>query len=202
MVGYLHEWTPNGTQGGEFVLWDGSSRDGKVELPLPQAGSGVDGTKTVHAANVYYPDRVPPKISKDIPTTLKHRGNGEWYLVQDEDNKVLQNYTWDDLRSTIVYRARCFKDEEEAEDFRNHITDESRELPLDEILTRFATDLVAKGKVASVEAAMAMPRLDFSLLIMDTYVKYPMPVGLSFPWNYCAIPTPALQPILQFLCRQ
>jgi hypothetical protein len=64
-------------------------------------------------------------------------------------------------------------------------------LELDELLRVFATDLVAKGKVATVAHALdGMPRLELATLIMDTYIKYPFPTAdyVVVPFNFCALP--------------
>mmetsp|Transcript_22567 Transcript_22567/g.65622 ORF Transcript_22567/g.65622 Transcript_22567/m.65622 type:complete len:440 (-) Transcript_22567:14-1333(-) len=201
VVGYLHEWQPSPHYAGEFVFWDGSSREGVTEMPVPLAGSAVDGTKTVHAANVYMPTVEPPKLDKNKKSLLRFSGHDKWELLSD--NEVLQNYTTSDLRISIVYRARCFKDEGEAQRFQDQLQDHENEISLETILATFADDLEAKSIVRSAADFLAMSRLDLALLLMDTYIQYPMPIKPSLmPWNYCAAERlmPWLGPILKPFC--
>ena len=62
-------------------------------------------------------------------------------------------------------------------------------LSLDEILKTLGDDLVTRG-VTSAEALAKMDRLDLSVLLLDTYVKYPLPSRdyAFFPYNYCVLP--------------
>ena len=91
--------------------------------PVPRAGTGVDGSKVIHAANVYRPSEMPPRISKDKYTELHYLGNDRWVVqeVKDGAPNVLRNYTTDDLRITIVYRGRCFENEEKANHFKGNM---------------------------------------------------------------------------------
>ena len=41
--------------------------------PVPRAGT-ADGSKVIHAANVYRPSEMPPRISKDKHTELHYVG--------------------------------------------------------------------------------------------------------------------------------
>lgn len=96
--------------------------------------------------------------------------------------------------------------------------DGSKQMPLDNILQKFAEDLAAKGKVKSAQAAMGMNRcahpaalvpvshiacrLDFAMIIMDNYLPYPLPTSL-LPFNYCALPrlAPWTKPFLAPFCN-
>ena len=57
--------------------------------PVPRAGTAVDGSKVIHAANVYRPSEMPPRISKDKHTELHYVGHDRW--VVQEVKMVLQN---------------------------------------------------------------------------------------------------------------
>ena len=123
------------------------------------------------------------------------------------NGKVRNNYSAEDLRITIVYRARCFRDEFEAKSYsEKHFGENTQNLlELEEILETFAKDLVSRGKVTSVERALQeMPRFELALLIMDTYIKYPYPTksDVVVPWNYCALPRlmPWTRYILEYVC--
>ena len=105
-------------------------------------------------------------------------------------------------------------------DVRLQWRDGSKQMPLDDILQKFAEDLAAKGKVKSAQAAMGMNRcahpaalvpvshiacrLDFAMIIMDNYLPYPLPTSL-LPFNYCALPklfpgSRVLQQAADWLC--
>ena len=72
----------------------------------------MDGSKVVHAARIYRPSAQVPTLPKDKESTLVYSGQGEEWLLQLE-GKTIATYKTDDLRISIVYRARCFAHEEE-----------------------------------------------------------------------------------------
>jgi hypothetical protein len=53
------------------MYWDqpGQTHPHKVK-PYPRAGSAVDGSKTVHAADSYHVKVAPPTMSKDAVNEL------------------------------------------------------------------------------------------------------------------------------------
>jgi hypothetical protein len=75
-------------------------------------------------------------------------------------------------------------------------------MTLDSILTKFATDMAAKNVVSDAESAMKMDRFKFAMLIMKTYIKYPLPVDPWIPYNYCALDRmmPSVKPLLKLIC--
>ena len=112
VVAYLHEWEPSAERAGNFVYWTKNQRQPEIVEPTPLAGSVVDGSKTVHAALVYRPQDLPPVMDKSRNNALTlDRESGDWVL--SADGEELRRYTWDDLRISIVYRARCFESDEE-----------------------------------------------------------------------------------------
>merc|ERR1719272_1017596 len=109
------------------------------------------------------------------------------------------NYTGDDLRWTIVYRARCFEDAEAAD--RYAAQKDTGAASLEDILAVLRKDLAAKGK-GTPEALDQLPILDLAMLLLDTYVRYPLPPRAAIPYNYCALPSlfPSLHHVLKFVC--
>ncbi len=103
---------PSPGKRGEFVYWDDENPVPKREQPEPLAGSAVDGSKVVHAAVVYRPSAETPFLDKSKVTSLEFAGNDQWDLISGGEK--LASYTTDDLRISIVYRARCFKNKAEA----------------------------------------------------------------------------------------
>ena len=196
VVAYLHEWGPatrRGGKAGQFLHW--ATGAAVAESPFPRLGSAVDGSKTVHAAVEYLgSDASPPLpfIDKSVAHRLVYEGvpgdDDLWALRRgDGEGEVVQRYATDDLRSSIVYRARCFADAAEAARFGGNGGPEAQMLTLDGVLATLADELVRRGKARSVEAALAMPRKDFAFAIIDAFVAYPWPSALV-PWNYCALP--------------
>ena len=237
------------TKQGEFVYWDDKNPVPKREQPTPLAGSAVDGSKLVHAAVTYRPFDPLPFLDKSKTIALIYEGGEKWRL--DASGEKLAEYTTDDLRISIVYRARCFLNADEANRFKNtHHTgatptgpaagakgEEIKEvsgcvgpkgepcgewsgLTLEEVLTRFVDDLVAKGVYSreqgndllwgtggsKAKPATDLPaaRLELALAIMDNYIKYPMASQAEavIPFNYCAIGAkfPALKPLVNLVC--
>lgn len=205
LVAYAHQWNDtvgggaNGVgyaeRAGNFIYWDENTAAFKSVAPVPAAGSSVDGSKTVHAAVIYRPNAELPILNKDKNNVLEYTGDGELWTVANEDGPI-RNYTTDDLRISIVYRAKCFADEAERDRFNAEKDDPSKHIALSTILGTLGDDLVARGVISQAtrdaavsDAATPDQRLDFAMALMDTYVKYPKPVTTAFvPVNYCALP--------------
>ena len=62
-------------------------------------------------------------------------------------------------------------------------------MDLKHILSVFTDDLIKKGKLQK-DKINEISRLDLAFLIMDTYIKYPLPPKnyALIPYNYCALP--------------
>lgn len=114
-------------------------------------------------------------------------------------NKILREYTSNDLRISLVYRARCFRSEEDKLKYKSYPP-----ISIEQILNIFINDLVISHKY-SLELLNKMSRLDLGLLIMNTYIKYPLPsVEESIiPMNYCALPIlfPWTENIIKLFCK-
>eukprot|EP01104_Vermistella_antarctica_P017475 TRINITY_DN6190_c0_g1_i1.p1 TRINITY_DN6190_c0_g1~~TRINITY_DN6190_c0_g1_i1.p1 ORF type:complete len:430 (-),score=101.56 TRINITY_DN6190_c0_g1_i1:45-1334(-) len=182
VVAYVHKWNDTKDErSGKFVYWNKDDLTHQTVSPLPLAGSAVDGSKTVHAATTYFPDVSPPYIDRSKDNVLSYLGEDKWHLTSN--GEVIQKYDDDDLRKTVVYRARCFKDEEEMERFKNQKEEDN--MKLEDILETFRKDLVARGKLSEGEV---ISPIDFNILILNTYIKYPLPVNALIPYNYCMLP--------------
>ena len=63
---------------------------------------------------------------------------------------------------------------------------------------------VARGRIASVEAALAQPRLQLAETLLKEYVAYPLPPTSAawIPINYCALPklAPWTAPFMRPFC--
>ena len=210
VVGYLHQWQPkedeeetkttkvkvvqessmDTDQYGSFVYWNDENPIPKRVLPFPLSGNVVDGSKVVHAASVYRKDADIPTIDKSIANWLKKVKDEKdrWTLSNDRDG-VFKNYTLNDLRISIVYRARCFTTAEEAQQFREQLHGEGGKdgrFTLEEILNRFLNDLIQKGYYSKGTTLSMIPRLELAMKILKVYIKYPLPSTPTIPYNYCA----------------
>jgi len=199
VVGYVSDWDrspvlKNPSNFGEFVYWDQEGQDNKRMPPLPRSGNSVDGSKTMHTTTLHRPDVMPPFIDKNKKNRLEYNsGTEKWDLLSDED--VINSYDTKELRISIVYRARCFEDKEEADRFSAHLEDDSQVLDLEHILAQ----LIKHGEahLTSRKAPSMEKRLDLAFWLLDTYVTYPFPdeSATKFPFNFCALFT---QP--NFIC--
>eukprot|EP00937_MAST-01D_sp_MAST-1D-sp2_P006842 g6842.t1 len=219
---------------GEFVVWGGVDAiagagagggngtdfvDAKMRslAPLPLAGTVVDGSKLVHAARVYDRGVQPPPIDKDVRTVLSHDGAGGWTVsAAPKDGgsgagasspRVLRRYSTEDLRISIVYRARCFENQQRAEAFRAQLRGDAGtggRLSLDAVLGELAAGLPAY-RDAPAGAWKGADRLALALQIVEHYVRYPLPSESAAPLvalNYCALPrlVPWTAPLLRPFC--
>jgi hypothetical protein len=111
-----------------------------------------------------------------------------------KDRKPL---TTDDLRISIVYRARCFRDKAEAEKFRTN----ADTLTLESILDTLKRDLVKRGYLSE---GQSIESYELGLLLLRVYMRYPLPPAKAagVPYNYCALPrlVPALAPLFNLIC--
>jgi hypothetical protein len=121
-------------------------------------------------------------MGKDRRCSLRYTGGEQWQVQCD--GEVLRSYRTEDLRMSMVYRARCFGGQEERDRFHQH----TERLPLSHILDAFSADLVSRGVL---RPSASPSRLELALLILDTYNIYPLPPldKALLPFNYCAIPT-------------
>ena len=105
--------------------------------------------------------------------TLDHApdGNGgdQKWIVHDADGAEVTRYEWSELRFSVSWKAYCFADDQERDDWREHRDD----LTLDVILDTLVADLAARGLVAPDVARDA----DLGRLLIDTYVRFPQPAG-------------------------
>jgi hypothetical protein len=194
VVAYLHRWTSEDSKDGSFVFWRQNGKEEYVPA-TPLLGSIVDGSKTVHAALVYRPKVKAPKLDKSSKNELVYLGDDKWQLVSN--GKVVNSYATNDLRISIVYRARCFENEARAKHFNSLPDDEI--LSLDNILEVLKNDLVRRGKLG---AEQDISRMDLAMKLMDTYISYPLPPHATIPFNYCALSKlyPIIKPVLDLVC--
>ncbi|CAJ0566599.1 unnamed protein product, partial [Mesorhabditis spiculigera] len=170
-VGYFHRWT-DANRGGKFVYYLNNSLSAYHEEPLARAGSFVDGSKVIHAATIYYPHRQPPIMDKSADNKLVYQGADKWTLTSN--GNALKTFKTDDLRMTIVYRARCFESEAKKEEFTRIRETKEGVKHVDEILEDLKKDLVARFGYTKA-ALEGLSRYQLGMLLLDVYIKYPLP---------------------------
>jgi hypothetical protein len=199
VVTYIHEWNATAERGGEFVYWRRDASTPERVLPQRAAGTIVDGSKFVHAANVYNGAvrghvATPPPIDKSQECALTHVGSERWELRCDD--RLLREYATDDLRMSVVYRGKCFASAADAERFR--ALPASEMLPLDAVLATFRADLEKRGRMHHGDDVAP---LALANLIVSEYIRYPKP-KVWLPLNVCAADRlfPALRPLTKAVC--
>jgi hypothetical protein len=206
VVAYFHKWNDtSGSRGGQFLFWDKPSLTPQWVPAAPGSGSAVDGSKLVHAAAVYQPSAAPPPLAKDARNALRYAKDADvWQLVTSSraggEEQLRTRYTADQLRFSVVYRARCFASE--AERLRYRAEGPADMLRLEEdILAPLKDELVRRGRATAAELG-ALTRLDLALRLLDDYVAYPTAHDALIPLNYCALSRliPALTPLLNLFC--
>ncbi|GBG30287.1 Hypothetical Protein FCC1311_065062 [Hondaea fermentalgiana] len=191
VVGYVSDWAldpvrQNPSKFGEFVYWPNKdSTSDKRMPPLPRSGNAIDGSKSIHTTTVYRPEVEPPFIDKNKPSKLQHNATTDrWDLIVGND--LVASYATEDLRISIVYRARCFRTKTDVERFQAEAHDHSRMMDLDDVLNR----LVERGQqLTSTPSPPLSDRLALAVWLLDTFMRYPYPSSSStwFPFNYCGL---------------
>lgn len=176
VVAYYHKWKT--TKGGEFFFWNDNSGVGHKSYPMSRSANSVDGSKTVHAAAVYQPSRKPPVLAQNNVNELAYNKSTKLWDVKSNGN-IIASYVEDDIRFGAVYRARCFADEADREAFREA---QKNQWTLDYVLNIFEKDMRKRGVYRE-----GLSRYELSLLIMKTYVSYPLSPTAIIPYNYCAL---------------
>ena len=118
--------------------------------------------------------------------------------------ELRQSFSADEMRLSVVYRARCFASEEEKQRYADEANSPHMQLRLEEdILTPLQDELVRRGRVMR-EYLASMSRLDLALLLVDEFISYPVahPDLMTFPFNYCALSQrwPMLSSIIDTIC--
>jgi hypothetical protein len=144
---------------------------------------------------VYRRDAQMPRLNPMDKNSLDYLGGDKWVIRSG--GKDLKQLATDDLRISIVYRARCFRDKAEADKFRAN----TEPLTLESILATLKSDLVKRGYLSEEQE---IAPYELGLLLLRVYVRYPLPPAkvAAIPLNYCALPrlVPALTPLLNPAC--
>lgn len=198
IVGYFAPPRVGERAGGQFTQWT-SGRPEAVSSS-PGSGNAMDGSKTIHAAAVFQPSASPPRLNKnDVNALIFINQSDAWEL---RTNGVARGrWSPEELRYSVVYRARCFASEASRDEFNAAQRAGEGLLDLEtQILGPLKDELVRRGGAPSRSALDALPKLDLALKLLD-FVTYPTP-DVILPVNYCAlaIKFPWLQRVIDVLC--
>ena len=191
--------------GGDFLFWpEGAAANSTVPLAHPPRRNSaimLDGSLIPHGTAMFRPKErytLPvEKLRRGAPTALqfepaaasssspqqsKGTSGGRWILRVDDS--PVREYTPEQVRISLVWRAMCFATEADRERYHSPDGKLNPTLELAEVLETLRGDLVRRGKMAHGEQ---MEPLQFAQLLLATYVDYPWPAQ-RMPFNYCIVP--------------
>ena len=116
------------------------------------------------------------------------------YLEFDAEDRVWRVFVdrkatdiafgWDQVRGSIAYRALCFEDEQEMNEWNEYDIDS--ELTIDGVMDILKGDLVERNRI-SASRWESMDRFELGKFVMTEYVKLPAAELSYVPFNYCAV---------------
>jgi hypothetical protein len=178
-VSYLHDWKDYDEAHGGFYFYPEGLTGKKVVVPaVPNQALILDGSKVPHATETFRPNKkVQVKIDKNEQYLLKYNGNN-WDMYMKSNMTKIANYENDDIRISFVWRQRCFRNEEEKENYHKKI-DETI-LDTKNIINDLIANLIKLGKIKE----KPISEIDTIETLLKHYVEYPFPDSV-FPYNYC-----------------
>ncbi len=213
LVAYFHEWQdPTGARGGSFVHWGAANGSEAALPPHPGSASAMDGSQTVHAATLFEPSAAAPWLDKSTRHALVYNASpsssSSWQLLSGGQPRPGLAWSEQQLRFSVVYRARCFASQAERASFAQALAAGQGLLDLEQdILLPLMQEAVRRQAAPSLAALQALPRLDLALRLLDAFVRYPRPAASKawLPFNHCALPrlfpgSAVLARVIDWLC--
>eukprot|EP01038_Epipyxis_sp_PR26KG_P009036 gene9036-12182_t len=194
VVAHLFDWTnlnhdvgiANKNIGGQFVFYENKKLFFHKIIPTPRSAIFIDGSKVIHGETINRPEEKVPFGSEDEVCSIAYNSNiNKWQIICDDN--IIKEYSFDNVRLSIIYQARCFKDQNEMKKFKSNSP--QHKMKLNDILNIFINNMIHQN-ISTKDSIESMSKLDLALLIMKTYTKYPFPsTEVSyFSFNYCLIP--------------
>jgi hypothetical protein len=185
-----------------------------VHPPIPNSAIVLDGSVVAHGTTPYRDNQFaaqmikraraaagdnstapyfpqPPLIKKGYEYQLRFRKDtDDWAIHSPFQTAPERVYRTEDLRISLVWRSRCFRDEADRADYVDASTFSTegvdpakirstplsaRALTVEGVLNTLMDDMRTRGLLTGPRPAP----LDLALLLVKTYVKYPMPVPIS-----------------------
>lgn len=155
-------------EGGGFEFWpDGPAAPSKVHE------EAINNTAVV-ADNDFMWHRVRPtgRVEDGMLTLTRDaelvRLHGDTWAIVDEGERRA-TFPFEQVRVSLSWKGIVFTDDDDRRRYDEHLDD----ISLDQVLSRFADDLAARGIVAAIPAANPVQDPEFVRLLRDTYVRYP-----------------------------
>lgn len=175
--------------GGEFFFYPNGISNGQKSNPANvNTGLVLDGSIVAHGVRPFMgQDATPPPMDiRSEYTILFDEEKQVWEVI--ENGKVLRQYNADEVRTTLVWRMRCFESEEERQSWR-----EAETLQLDDVLDTLVADMKRRGRL--VPGSSRPEPLDLALMLLEEYVEYPHGNEAVFPLNYCMLAKTLPEPL-------
>lgn len=195
-VAYIHH---RPVTGGSFFFWPDGVQGAAQSLPaIPNRGVVLDGSIVAHGVDPFGPlEAPPPPLNQLHAYSLRpsQQQPDAWHIWQDDRNMTLGHaYPTEDLRVSLVWRARCFRSQEEKQSWHA-----APKLRLDDILDTLKADLRSRGVLSPFQEPAP---LELALMLLNTYVHYPYSPSATIPYNYCMLPRlfPSLSPLVSLFC--
>jgi len=133
-------WFYAGEDGG-FEYWpDGPDAPPRIhEGDIFNTALEADNERMFHRVRPVGSRRRGLPMGLTLDTRLEHRGGDDWAIV--EAGGILGEPTWRELRVSISWKARVFRDERALRQYVEHEDD----LDIDEVFRRFYRDLERRG---------------------------------------------------------
>lgn len=155
-------------EGGEFAYYpDGPDAPARTIPAAHNTAVVMDTDSTFHGV-----DRVVQNTASLPPIEqgmrLRHVGDGRW-TVGFPDATPVAEYTWDDLRFSVSWKAYCYADEAE----RRMVEEHADDLTHESVIETLVADLRARGRLGDT-----LPNpTDLALLLIEEYIRYPAPIS-------------------------
>ena len=182
-VAYIHK---KNVTGGSFFFWnDGPAYPMNGLQAVPNTGVVLDGSVVAHGVQPFGKLSVPSlKMSPNGQYQLKRSEDADQWAIWRVDNpehpeRISPAYDTDELRVSLVWRARCFTDEQEKAAWHS-----APKLTLQHVLRVLKRDLRSRGVLGLYEEPAP---LDLAILLLNTYIKYPYSESATIPYNYCML---------------
>lgn len=162
-------WYQN-TNGGAFAFYPDGADAPAVAQPVRFNTAVILDTDSVfHGVDrVAAPTDSAPPFKPGMRVHSLGEGTGRWE-VRSGDSPIAQ-YSWDEMRFSVSWKAYCFTDEHERDSWRSGADD----LSLEVVLETLENDLRERGRIQDARP----PQKEFAETLVDEYIEFP-PVAAS-----------------------
>jgi hypothetical protein len=159
-------WWFEGT-GGSFTYWpDGPDAPPRTVPPTPNTGVVGDNDFMFHRADGAGPKGAKMLTGMTLDSELVWEGGDSWAVVDGE--RVLERYTWSQVRLSVSWKAQVFADEAE----RRRVDQHTHDLSLERVIDTLLDDLRARG-VQVTTPSDPLHDAAFTETLADAYKRLP-----------------------------